>query len=522
MMKVFLLHPEQDFDASQPLPPMAEDLMQDLALNVLLEAMAKGDEFLFRTLRQVLLSSLQDMAVIQYRQEVLQDCLNHPDVIRRIYRIPLEFMERKRRQWLWISTRYSPPASILNSAQQMLAATLDLLWELRRIADAHAEQFTSRGFRRFFAMIQQELDDPYLALVERQVNALRFPQGVLLSARLGAGNEGAEYVLRKPNNADQPWIKRMLTRKSPTYSYTLHPRDEAGARILGELRDRGVARAANAVAQAADHIESFFKMLQFELAFYIGCLNLYEELKRLAAPITFPRPAPLRERRLTCTNLHDVTLLLTMQQAVVGNSIAADGKDLIVITGPNRGGKTTFLRSVGAAQLMMQCGMFVPAASFSANLCTGLFTHFKRAEDKTLESGKFQEELQRMSAIVAHLTPNALLLCNESFASTNEREGSEIARQIVSALLEKRVKVAYVTHMYELAHHFWEHKCANALFLRAERLPDGTRTFRLQEGEPLETSYGVDVYRRIFGEDNEPLQQESEFARYSGSLQGQQ
>lgn len=522
MMKVFLLHPEQDFDASQPLPPLAEDLVQDLELKVLLEAMAKGDEHLFRASTQVLLSGVQDMAVIHYRQEILQDCLKHPDVIRRIYRIPLEFMERKRRQWLWISTRYSPPASILNSAQQMLAATLDLLWELRRIADAYAEQFTSRGFRRFFTMIQQELDDSYLALVERQVNALRFPQGVLLSARLGAGNEGAEYVLRKPNNADQPWIKRMLTRKSPTYSYTLHPRDEAGARILGELRDRGVARAANAVAQAADHIESFFKVLQFELAFYLGCLNLHEALEQLGAPIAFPRPAPVQERRLSCTNLYDVTLLLTMQQAVVGNDVAADGKKLIVITGPNQGGKTTFLRSLGVAQLMMQAGMFVPAESFSANVCTALFTHFKRAEDKTLESGKFQEELQRMSAIVDHLTPNALLLCNESFASTNEREGSEIAWQIVSALLEKRVKVFYVTHMYELAQRFYENDRADALFLRAERLPDGTRTFRLREGEPLETSYGVDVYRKIFGEDNEPLQRESEFARYSGSLQGQQ
>ncbi len=84
------------------------------------------------------------------------------------------------------------------------------------------------------------------------------------------------------------------------------------------------------------------------------------------------------------------------------------------------------------------------------------------------------------------------------------------------------MKVFYVTHMYELAQRFYENDRADALFLRAERLPDGTRTFRLREGEPLETSYGVDVYRKIFGEDNEPLQRESEFARYSGSLQGQQ
>ena len=501
MMKVFLLHPERDFDSSRGLPPNTAELTQDLELNTLFEAMAQRDEFLFGVARQVVLSSLDEIDTIHYRQEILKDCLEHPDVIRKIYRIPLEFMERKRSQWLWISTRYSGPSSILSSAQKMLESSLDLLWRLRKIADTYAGIFSSRGFRRFFAMIQQELDDEYLAVVERHVKALRFPDGVLLSAQLGTGNEGTNYVLCKPNGADQNWVRRLFDRKSPVYSYTLHPRDDHGARVLGDLRDRGVARAANAVAQAADHIESFFKVLQLELAFYIGCLNLHEQLQQMGAPVTFPQPAPADERRLSCKGLYDVTLALTMKQTVVGNDVAADGKSLVMITGPNQGGKTTFLRSIGPAQLMMQCGMFVPAESFSANLCTGLFTHFKRAEDKTMESGKFQEELKRMSAIVDFLTPNALILCNESFAATNEREGSEIAWQIVSALLERRVKVFYVTHLYELARRFYEKPGADALFLRAERLPDGTRTFKLREGEPLETSYGVDVYHKIFGAD---------------------
>jgi hypothetical protein len=77
-------------------------------------------------------------------------------------------------------------------------------------------------------------------------------------------------------------------------------------------------------------------------------------------------------------------------------------------------------------------------------------------------------------------------------------EGSEIARQIVTALLEQGIKVLYVTHMYELAHGLWLKGDPRSLFLRAERLPDGTRTFRMTEGEPLETSYGADLYRKIF------------------------
>jgi DNA mismatch repair ATPase MutS len=193
-----------------------------------------------------------------------------------------------------------------------------------------------------------------------------------------------------------------------------------------------------------------------------------------------------------------VNLALVVEPKVVGNDLDGDGKLLVIITGANQGGKSTFLRSVGVAQLMMQSGMFVPAKSFCATVCDGLFTHYKREEDTTMKSGKFDEELKRMSEIVDHLTSNALLLFNESFAATNEREGAEIARQIVHALLDKHKKVFFVTHSYEFAH--WAHRSGmkGALFLRADRNADGERTFKLREAEPLPTSFGGDLYKRIF------------------------
>jgi DNA mismatch repair ATPase MutS len=189
----------------------------------------------------------------------------------------------------------------------------------------------------------------------------------------------------------------------------------------------------------------------------------------------------------------------------VGNDVNADNKDLFIITGANQGGKSVFLRSIGLAQLMMQCGMFVPAESFCANTCGGLFTHYKREEDTAMKSGKLDEELGRMSDIVDHIAPDGMVLFNESFAATNEREGSEIARQIVSALLEKQIKVFFVTHQYEFAQSMVNRNTGGAIFLRAERQADGKRTFRLVEGEPLQTSYGKDLYDNIFGTESHCL-----------------
>lgn len=83
---------------------------------------------------------------------------------------------------------------------------------------------------------------------------------------------------------------------------------------------------------------------------------------------------------------------------------------------------------------MMQCGMFVASEEFRANIASGVFTHYKREEDSTMKHGKLDEELSRMSTMIDEVKLYALILFNESFASTNEREGSEIARQIVTAL----------------------------------------------------------------------------------------
>lgn len=97
-----------------------------------------------------------------------------------------------------------------------------------------------------------------------------------------------------------------------------------------------------------------------------------------------------------------------------------------------------------------------------------------------------------MSEIVEHLSPNAMSLLNESFAATNEREGSEVARQVVLALLEKGMRIFFATHLHALARGLFDRGAKENLFLRAERLPDGRRTFQMTQGEPLATGHGRD------------------------------
>ena len=150
-------------------------------------------------------------------------------------------------------------------------------------------------------MLATELNDEYLRIVDDHLERLAFRNGTLISAELGKGNKGVNYILRKPPYKAQSWIERvqdwmeqLTSRDSRWIYYEIQERDEAGFRALSDLRSQGISRVATALAQSTDHILSFFRMLRLELGFYVGCLNLRDQLVREAGT-TLPSRAPAGE-----------------------------------------------------------------------------------------------------------------------------------------------------------------------------------------------------------------------------------
>ena len=112
----------------------------------------------------------------------------------------------------------------------------------------------------------------------QHLRELEFRRGVLESAELAKGNKGRGYMIHKP--PAQRWLSGCRSRTADELQ--LHdpcPRRERLQGAGGDPRE-GINLVANAVAQSADHIKSFFTMLRLELAFYLGCLNLHERLAR--------------------------------------------------------------------------------------------------------------------------------------------------------------------------------------------------------------------------------------------------
>ncbi len=494
-MNVFLMHPTKDFDPEKEISIWQKDLMEDLALEPVIQVMSGSSELIRKVASIALLSPLKKKDEIKYRQDILKDVLKNPGVIEKLYNLAIEAKEAERKSRFGFFTHHL--GGILYSAIELMKMLLDFLKRLRELAIKNEENFSSSGFKRFFRIIREELTPEYFSIIETHLRLLEFKGGVLIRAELGMGNKGKGYTLCKPPEEKVGLFNRIFSKREASYTFTIDERDESGERAISEIKERGINSVTNALAQSVEHILCFFEQLKTELAFYIGVLNLHRHLKELGGNMCFPLLSD--NERYDFSDLYDPSLAITLKKKVVGNELRTEGKRLFIITGANQGGKSTFLRSIGIAQLMMQAGIFVCAARFSAPIKSGIYTHFRREEDREMESGKLDEELRRMNGIIDAINPGGMILFNESFASTNEKEGSEVAFQIVNALVESGITVFFVTHMYKLASDFYNAKRKDVLFLRAQRKEDGTRTFRIIEGAPLKTSHGEDIYKKVFG-----------------------
>lgn len=496
-MNVHLLHPHADFSPETALPEPAVDLIADLDLARIFDAMASGDGFVRDVVERTVMLSLEEPRVIRYRQAIMQDALSNPNAIRRLYRLSCEALERRKRHFFFgVTTRF--PSSILHESAELLTTMTEMLRELKAEIGRDREVFEAPGLIEFAAMLDRDLSEEYLATLEQYLADLRRRDNVVLRAWLGQGLKSADYTLLK-RTKPEGWMDRLLGRGPARYTFQIPERDQGGISALAEIRDRGINEVANTLAQSVEHVLGFFQQLKTELGFYIGGINLADWLGERGYSRCMPDLADSTAWTLSFHGLRDLGLALTTDRVVVGNDF--DGRDLslMIITGANQGGKSTFLRSLGQAQLMLQAGLFVAAEHFCASIMTGIASHFAREEDPTMERGKFEEELGRMSRLVGATRPGALMLWNESFQATNEREGSDVAQEVTKALVDSGVRIAFVTHLNAYAEALFEENRTDRAFLRAERLNDGTRTYRIVPGTPTETSFGIDLYRQIFG-----------------------
>ena len=201
---------------------------------------------------------------------------------------------------------------------------------------------------------------------------------------------------------------------------------------------------------------------------------------------------------MTAQGFYNLKLtLVESPETTVRNDLSFDGEHRIyLLTGANRGGKTTVTQAVGQLFLLAQGGLYVPAKRFAYVPADCVLTHFPADEDRTLDLGRLGEECRRFREQFGQCTDRSLMLLNESFSTTSFEEGYYIATDAVKALLRRGSRCIYNTHMHKLAmdltapEHAGEFAGACSLTVRSE---GHQRSFRLELAPPEGSSYARDI-----------------------------
>jgi len=178
---------------------------------------------------------------------------------------------------------------------------------------------------------------------------------------------------------------------------------------------------------------------------------------------------------------------------IVDNDLVFDKDHTVyLLTGANRGGKTTLTQAVGLLFALAQGGVYVPASSFRYTPVDMIYTHFPADEDKTMDLGRLGEECVRFKEIYEGATSDSLVLLNESFSTTSFEEGYYIAVDAVKALRLKGTRTIYNTHMHKLAANAEEFNVSSIIMQSSE----GKRSYKVIEAAPEGSSYASDIARK--------------------------
>jgi hypothetical protein len=224
--------------------------------------------------------------------------------------------------------------------------------------------------------------------------------------------------------------------------------------LVARLYPKLFARLDAFCAVHADYLDHTIAVLDRELQFYLGYLGYIQPLREAGLGFSYPR---LSDEEKSMQALDSFDLALAAQRVrehaeVVCNDVRLDPPErMLVVTGPNNGGKTTFARSIGQLHYLARLGCPVPGHDTRLFVCDQIFTRFERREDSTTLQGKLQDELRRLHDALQAATPSSLFILNEMFNSTTAQDALLLSHEILSRVDGLEALCLCVTFLDELA-----------------------------------------------------------------------
>ena len=551
--KLSLLFPDQDRVEYRMIP---EETWHDLGLDTLVEKLtAQPQEQMM--IAQVMRGMTPDPAVTAFRCGVFEDILRHPEIREKMAKL----LERVKTFYDYgVVRRHEGDESGIWDLMHRLEEYHDYIITVEQIRECLAEKdLQSEGMLRLREAVETICRDNGFAALRRDVEEMRISAssiksltvGINLNDRFEAVTLGLVSVNAKPFTRSG-LLKNFLASVTPkdeiypeadwNKSSSFYPANtgtgflesvgqvvEAGMVLRNPLAMMSLARvpAADGSSSVPRQMDSAATMLTSRITRKLrDMLGKYlnvsvKEISELIPELTFyTRWAEYIEKRRAdgwtfCTpqvretgagtacasagGFYNLKLVAAEKpDTVVNNDLDFDEeKRIYILTGANRGGKTTITQAVGQLFVLAQSGISVPAERFVFDPADMVLTHFPADEDKTLDLGRLGEECRRFRELYARSTGKSLILLNETFSTTSFEEGYFIAVDAVKAVLERGTRTVYNTHMHKLAMELdseinTDARKGKAVSLVAETR-DGKNSFRVKIAPPEGKSFAREI-----------------------------
>lgn len=202
------------------------------------------------------------------------------------------------------------------------------------------------------------------------------------------------------------------------------------------------------------YLNSTIERFDREIQFYIAVIDHIDRLKKSGLRFCLPIVDDI-SKEVHGHEIFDLALannLVSEHKPVVVNDFHLRGPErILVITGPNQGGKTTFARTFGQLHYLAKIGCPVPGSDAKLFFFDELFTHFETEENIHNRVGKLEDDLLRMHKILQAASPKSVLIMNESFLSTTLHDAVFLSKEIVAQIIERDMLCVAVTFIDELS-----------------------------------------------------------------------
>ena len=403
-------------------------------------------------------SPLREANAVRYRQEVFQDLEDSElvDCVR-------AFAERMRRARSFlkgmsqIETLYFKQGWFLDAAENYWAAVANLLDGLRRLP------LRSRGLNGLKDYLDGYARSEGFVALGREVRQLRSDLAGIEYSMLIRGTR----VTVGPYEAEPDYSKEIEQtfakfRQGAVKDFLTEYRDfrdanhvqaqvlEKVARLYPEI----FARLEACYVAHSDFIDPIIRNFDREVQFYLAYLEFVQKLNDAGLPLCYPE-VPEHSKEVSVEGTCDIALASTLLHEgspVICNDIELAGPErILVVTGANQGGKTTFARMFGQLHFLASLGLPVPGRRARLVLPDRIFSHFEREERLESLRGKLDDELVRVRDMLAQATGRSVLVMNESFSSTSLADSLFIGTEVLGQVSDLGVLCVYVTFVDELA-----------------------------------------------------------------------